>query len=91
MDQAQCDQAVIERVRRVMKYALPDTECDVGVPWDLWEAYIGVLERSQFITVAPAGALKRHRLSAPFLHDSSERQSQAKVSAVTRHLYPVIA
>ncbi len=82
------------RVQRIAQYATPGSE--VGIPWDLWEAYIGEMSehyrKQQMFCVSSAAEVQKHRsLAAPV--DGPVRSADfvsTGRSGVT-YVYPVIA
>lgn len=78
--------SVITRVQRLAKYSQPGS--DIGIPWDLFEAYIEALSQRQVIHVGEWKA--RKSIAAPvFLPNEQSCLTSGNQGPV--YVYPVIA
>ncbi len=85
--------SAIERVQRIARYASPGS--DIGIPWDLFEAYVTALEQTQALTFDRSAEHLAHArsLSAPVsvAHIGPEQhQLVARPGPTVSYVYPVI-
>jgi hypothetical protein len=84
--------SAIARVQLIAKYAAPGT--DVGIPWDLFEAYIRELsqheERQQSFTVGADELVNRRALAAPVLGSARNADFLTVGRTAINYVYPVI-